>query len=53
MNMNFLRKLTTPQEIKVLYPLSDELKKIKEKNDEEIRKRGCPENPLKPKIKKA
>ena len=36
MNMNFLRKLPTPQEIKVLYPLSDELKKIKEKNDEEI-----------------
>lgn len=36
MNMNFLRKLPTPQEIKVLYPLSDELKKIKEQNDKEI-----------------
>ena len=36
MNMKFLRKLPTPQEIKELYPLSDELKKIKEKNDKEI-----------------
>ena len=36
MNMNFLRKLPTPQEIKELYPLSEELKKIKEKNDKEI-----------------
>ena len=38
MNMNFLRKLPTPQEIKTLYPLSDELIEIKKKNDEEIRK---------------
>ncbi|MGM9969357.1 MAG: 3-deoxy-7-phosphoheptulonate synthase [Anaeroplasma sp.] len=38
MNMQFLRKLPTPQEIKELYPLSDELKEIKRKNDEEIRK---------------
>ena len=36
MNMNFLRKLPTPLEIKELYPLSDELKKIKERNDKEI-----------------
>ncbi len=36
MNMNFLRKLPTPLEIKELYPLSDELKKIKEQNDKEI-----------------
>ena len=38
MNMEFLRKLPTPLEIKKLYPLSDELAKIKKKNDEEIQK---------------
>ena len=38
MNANFLRKLPTPLEIKNLYPLSEELKRIKEANDEEIRK---------------
>lgn len=38
MNMNFVRKLPTPQEIKNLYPLSDELALVKQKNDEEIRK---------------
>ena len=38
MNMNFLRKLPTPLEIKNLYPLSDELASIKKKNDEEIQK---------------
>lgn len=38
MNMNFLRKLPTPQEIKLLYPLSDELEELKLKNDEEIKK---------------
>ncbi|MBQ3001181.1 MAG: 3-deoxy-7-phosphoheptulonate synthase [Bacilli bacterium] len=38
MNMEFLRKLPTPQEIKTLYPLNSELAKVKEKNDEEIRK---------------
>ena len=38
MNMNFLRKLPTPQEIKQLYPLSDELALIKKQNDEEISK---------------
>lgn len=38
MKMNFLRKLPTPQEIKNLYPLSDNLAAIKQKNDEEIQK---------------
>ena len=33
MNMNFKRKLPIPQEIKEMYPLSEELAKIKEKND--------------------
>lgn len=36
MNMNFLRKLPTPQEIKNLYPLSEELAEVKKQNDEEI-----------------
>ena len=36
MNMNFLRKLPTPLEIKTLYPLNENLIKIKEKNDKEI-----------------
>ena len=36
--MNFLRKLPTPEEIKELYPLSQELVEIKRKNDEEIKK---------------
>ena len=38
MNMKFNKKLPTPQEIKALYPLSDELAEIKKKNDEEIQK---------------
>ena len=38
MNMEFLRKLPTPQEIKKMYPLNDELREIKRKNDEEIKK---------------
>ena len=38
MNMNFLRKLPTPQDIKNLYPLSEELALAKKQNDEEIRK---------------
>ena len=38
MNMEFLRKLPTPQEIKKLYPVSEELLKIREKNVEEIKK---------------
>ena len=37
MNMDFLRKLPTPQEIKKMYPLSEELQEIKQKNDEEIK----------------
>ena len=38
MNMNFLRKLPTPKEIKELYPISEELALVKQKNDEEIKK---------------
>lgn len=38
MRMEFLRKLPTPQEIKKLYPVSDELADVKRKNDEEIAK---------------
>ena len=36
MTMEFIRKLPTPQEIKEQYPLSDEIKKIKEERDQEI-----------------
>ena len=38
MNMNFLRKLPTPLEIKTLYPLSEELALVKKQNDEDIQK---------------
>ena len=38
MNMNFIRKLPTPKEIKEMYPLDDSLREIKRKNDEEIKK---------------
>ena len=38
MNMNFIRKLPTPKEIKEMYPLDESLAKIKASNDEEIRK---------------
>lgn len=38
MNINFLRKLPTPQEIKQMYPADEEIINIKSKNDEEIRK---------------
>ena len=38
MNMEFLRKLPTPQEIKNLYPLSEELALVKKQNDQEIQK---------------
>lgn len=44
MNMNFLRKLPTPQDIKNLYPLSEELAEIKKQNDEEIAKVFTGEN---------
>jgi len=37
MNMNFKRKLPTPKEIKELYPLDEEGRLIKEKNDLEIK----------------
>ena len=37
MNMDFLRKLPTPKEIKELYPITEELRLIKEKNDIEIK----------------
>ena len=36
MNMDFLRKLPIPQDIKAQYPLNTELKKIKQKRDKEI-----------------
>ena len=36
MQMEFIRKLPTPQEIKEEYPISDEVKKIKEERDNEI-----------------
>lgn len=38
MNMNFIRKLPTPKEIKEMYPLDENLIEDKAKNDEEIRK---------------
>ncbi len=38
MNMEFLRKLPTPQEIKKLYPVNEELLKIKDKNVSDIKK---------------
>ncbi len=37
MNMNFIRKLPVPQQIKSHYSLTDELKTIKAKRDEEIK----------------
>ena len=36
MQMEFVKKLPTPQEIKDEYPISDEIKKIKEERDKEI-----------------
>lgn len=38
MNMKFIKKMPTPEEIKEMYPLDSELAKIKAKNDEEIKK---------------
>lgn len=38
MNMDFKRKLPTPEELKELYPLSEKAKEYKRENDEEIRK---------------
>ena len=37
MNMNFLRKLPIPLEVKKMYPLDDELMEIKRLRDEEIK----------------
>lgn len=37
MNMNFKRKLPIPKEIKAQYPLTEEMAKIKEKRDKEIK----------------
>ena len=37
MNMNFIRKLPIPQDIKAQYPITDEMAKIKEARDAEIR----------------
>ena len=36
MNMNFKRKLPTPQDVKGMYPITEELAQIKAKNDREI-----------------
>ena len=36
MQMEFVKKLPTPQEIKEQYPLTDEIKRIKEERDQEI-----------------
>ncbi|MBO5453886.1 MAG: 3-deoxy-7-phosphoheptulonate synthase [Clostridia bacterium] len=38
MNMNFLRKLPIPQDIKAQFPISDEMVALKAKRDEEIKK---------------
>ena len=38
MDMNFIRKLPTPQELKEEFPISEEIKAAKEKRDEEIRR---------------
>ena len=38
MNMNFIRKLPIPMDIKAQYPLTEELAKIKAARDEEIKK---------------
>lgn len=38
MNMKFIKKMPTPEEIKEMYPLDSELAKVKANNDEEIRK---------------
>lgn len=38
MNLNFIRKLPTPKEIKEMYPLDEESQKVKKENDEKIRK---------------
>ena len=51
--MEYKRRLPAPQDIKAMYPLSEELSEIKRKNDEEIKKvftgKCCP-NALSPSI---
>ena len=37
MQMEFIRKLPTPQEIKNQYPVTLEMKQLKQERDEEIR----------------
>ncbi len=37
MNMNFIRKLPIPMEVKAHYPMTEELSAIKEKRDDELR----------------
>ena len=37
MNMEFRRKMPIPKEVKEMYPISEELVKIKEKRDNEIK----------------
>ena len=44
MNMDFIRKLPTPKEVKEMYPLTEELANKKALNDEEIRKVFTGEN---------
>lgn len=41
MNMNFLRKLPIPQEIKKEYPVTPEMAKVKAERDDEIRRIFC------------
>ena len=38
MNMNFIRKLPIPMDIKAMYPVSEEMSKIKAERDAEIKK---------------
>ena len=38
MTMDFKSKLPSPMEVKKMYPVTEEMKLQKEKNDEEIRK---------------
>ena len=38
MNMNFIRKLPIPMDVKAMYPASEEMVKIKAERDEEIKK---------------
>ena len=51
MNMEFKRKLLIPKEVKEMYPVPEELIKIKEQRDEEIKavfsgKRGAKRSSL-------